>query len=335
MNNETNSLTTLPRQKQNAEEIIEAGPRREIPAFIEANTSAISLAELNERCIVPSFADLSPTISHANFASIVRQAANNIFANDTFSDIECRVSHQINGRTPDALNIPAKNLKANQITTFYQRFCFCFEILTQTSNINGQDVSLVVGGLRSLHETNLYSKKSPEKFRIFIGYRVHVCSNMMLTCDGLSEKLECMTEADIFQHAMMLFSRFNKEKTLSELEFLSQTTMTTEQFCQFIGKCRLYAALSDYQRRELNLPQILLGDSLLNAATRGFVTNPNFGVNGTDMISCWQLMQLLNDAARQSYIDVWADRNRNATDISIGIQKALRGEDDSYSWFIN
>lgn len=306
-----------------------------IPAFIESNTSAITLAELDKDCIIPTFADLTPTISHQQFANTVRQAASRIFPNDTLGEIECRVSHQVNGRTPDAIHLPANQLKDNQKTKFFQRMCFCFELLTHTRNINGQPIRLVVGGVRSLHESNLYAKKAPEKFRIFIGYRVRVCSNMMLTCSGLTDKLECMTEADIFQNAMMLFSRFNADETLHELEFLSQTTLTTEQFCQFIGRARLYMALSERQKKELDLPQILLGDSLLNAATRGFVSNPNFGANGSDVITCWQLMQLLNEAAKQSYIDTWIDRNRNATDIAIGIQKTLRGEDDSYSWFLN
>lgn len=46
-------------------------------------------------------------------------------------------------------------------------------------------------------------------------------------------------------------------------------------------------------------------------------------------------MQLLNTAAKQSYIDRWLERNRNATDFAVGIQKALVGEDtENYSWFL-
>lgn len=46
-------------------------------------------------------------------------------------------------------------------------------------------------------------------------------------------------------------------------------------------------------------------------------------------------MQLLNEAAKSSYIDKWLERNQNATDIAIGIQKALTGEDNSFSWFLS
>lgn len=46
-------------------------------------------------------------------------------------------------------------------------------------------------------------------------------------------------------------------------------------------------------------------------------------------------MQLLNEAAKQSYIDKFLERNQNATDFAMGIQKALRGEDtENYGWFL-
>ena len=63
--------------------------------------------------------------------------------------------------------------------------------------------------------------------------------------------------------------------------------------------------------------------------------DPNFGLRGRSKITCWDLMQLLNAAAKQSYIDRWLERNQNATDFAVGIQKALVGEDtENYSWFL-
>lgn len=158
---------------------------------------------------------------------------------------------------------------------------------------------------------------------------------MMLTCDGLTDKIECMTEADIYQHALELFKNFNEARAIDALRHLSDTTMTTEQFCQFIGRCRLYMALSESQRKALELPKILLGDTQLNAATRGFVNNTNFGLNGEDAITCWQLLQLLNESVKTSYIDTWADRNLNATSIALGVQRTIRGDGNDFSWFLN
>ena len=81
---------------------------------------------------------------------------------------------------------------------------------------------------------------------------------------------------------------------------------------------------------------MILGDSNVNAATKGYIENPNFGLCGRENITCWDLMQLLNDAAKQSYIDKFLERNQNCTDFAVGIQKALDGEDtENYSWFLS
>ena len=172
-----------------------------------------------------------------------------------------------------------------------------------------------------------------EEFKIFIGYRVKVCSNLMLTCDGLKEKLEAMSDLDIYQSAIKLFTSFEPEVNLRLLENLGRTRLTIQQYCQLIGRLRLYQVLPLSEQKEL--PTILLGDSQINAATKGFVSNENFGERGLGSISCWQLMQLLNEAAKSSYIDKWLERNQNATDIAIGIQKALTGEDNGFSWFLS
>ncbi len=78
--------------------------------------------------------------------------------------------------------------------------------------------------------------------------------------------------------------------------------ISQEQFCQIIGRLRLYQVLPASQMKEL--PKVILGDSNINAATKG-------------------------------YIDKFLERNQNATDFAMGIQKALRGEDtENYGWFL-
>ena len=160
---------------------------------------------------------------------------------------------------------------------------------------------------------------------------------MMLTTDGISDTMLCMTEMDVFQKAFELFNRFNevKESTLYNLEALNTTWLTQEQFCKIIGRLRLYQALPNTQQKQL--PQILLGDSVVNAATKEYIKNPNFGMGDSDgSISCWQLMQLLNEAVKNSYSDLWIDRNANCTTFATGISNALNGNDSQgYSWFLN
>ncbi|MBQ3840034.1 MAG: DUF3871 family protein, partial [Fibrobacter sp.] len=56
---------------------------------------------------------------------------------------------------------------------------------------------------------------------------------------------------------------------------------------------------------------------------------------GESSISMFEMLQLFNEAIKQTYIDKWVDRNQNCTDFALGIQKALLGNDsEGYSWFL-
>ena len=281
------------------------------PHFIESNTSGITLEELKRTCIVPSFRDNTLTISHQNFAENVLGAAMDYFNGETFGELECRVSHPINGRIPSALHKPSNQLTEAEKTRFFQRFCFCFELTSMTKTID-------------------------EKLKIFIGWRVCVCSNLMLSCEGIQDRLEVMSSLDIYKSALDLFTAFDPIDNFNMLENLVNTRLSTQEFCNIIGRMRLYQALPARTRQELHLPELLLGDSQINAATREFVKNENFGLNGQDSISCFQLLQCLNESSKSSYIDTFLIKNRNCVDIATGIQKAIEGRDtENYSWFLS
>lgn len=307
------------------------------PNFIEGPSSEVSMEELTFKNIIPTFCDNTLTISHQKFIETTRKAAEVIFGQGNITPAETRCSHPIIGRIPSAQHKKASELRDDEKTLFYQRLAWIAHITTLTSSINGQQVSLTIGGTRSYSEDKLYARQNPQHFRVFIGFRVRVCSNMMLTTDGISDTMLCMTEMDVFQKAFELFKRFNEVKatTLYNLEALNNTWLTQEQFCKIIGRLRLYQALPNTQQKQL--PQILLGDSVVNAATKEYIKNPNFGMGDSDgSISCWQLMQLLNEAVKNSYSDLWIDRNANCTTFATGISNALNGNDSQgYSWFLN
>ena len=345
-NNTTNQLSiyqpTVLMPERITEEIMDVSAVEVIPEeiphphFIESNTLGITLEELKRTCIVPSFRDNTLTISHQNFADAVLGAAMDYFNSETFGELECRVSHPINGRIPSALQKPANQLTEAEKTLFFQRFAFCFELTSMTKAIDGQPISLTIGGVRAYNEQNLYSNKSPEKLKIFIGWRVCVCSNLMLSCDGLQDRLEVMSSLDIYKSALDLFTAFDPIDNFNMLDNLVNTRLSIQEFCNIIGRMRLYQALPARTRQELQLPELLLGDSQINAATREFVKNENFGLNGQDSISCFQLLQCLNESSKSSYIDTFLIKNRNCVDIATGIQKAIEGRDtENYSWFLS
>lgn len=303
------------------------------PNFIESNTSGITLPELSSKCIVPTFSDNSLTISHQGFAETVLNAAEEVFGQLT--PIECRVSHPINGRIPTALHKKTHELTEREKTIYYQRFAFVSHIENLTRQVNGQETHLCVGGVRAYNEDKLYNRPSPMKFKIFVGWQVRVCSNLMLQCSGYSGTIDCMTEADIYQKAIELYSSFEPNDNLVALENLKDTSITEEQFCHIIGRMRLYQFLPLAQKKEL--PLLNFGDQIANGTVREYVSNPNFGIrNGEESISTWNLLQLMTEAVKASYIDTWLERNQNATDFAIGIQKALQNQDtEGYNWFLN
>lgn len=304
------------------------------PNFIESNTQAITLAELTESNIIPTFSDNSLTISHQNFIGAVCKMAEKVFGDLTLP--ECRVSHPIIGRVPSAQHKRASELTDDERTVFYQRMAFVCHVKDLTRTINGQPVHLCIGGVRAYNEDKLYNRQSPMKFKVFVGWQVRVCSNLMLTCDGNSGTIECLTEADIMQKAFELFKSFdpNKENTLRLLENLQNTTLSEEQFCKIVGRLRLYQFLPATEQKLL--PALEIGDQAVNAMVKGYVSNPNFGKKEGEEMTCWNLLQLSNEAVKSAYIDRFVDRNQNCTDFAIGIQKALNGEDtEGYGWFLS
>lgn len=303
------------------------------PHFIEGNSIPISFGNLRRGCIVPTFANNELTISHTDFILAVQAAAKDVFIGQKVSNPEIRVSHAINGRVPTALHKAPSQLLDSEKTLYYQRMAFCMEIPIRGS-ISDNEATVTVGGVRALNNENLGSRPTAQKFKAFIGWRVNVCTNLCVFGDAMIDKLEVMSAVEIYQRAAELFQGFDPELNRLRLESLGRTYMDTETFCHIIGRLRLYEALPAAQRNQLGLPQIILGDQAINAATKNFVSNPNFGLGDRDKISCWDFMNLLTESNKSAYVDRFLAREVNATDVSFGIQKALNEEQTPYQWFL-
>lgn len=332
----TNEMTLTPIGGQVMSQITleTQAEQAEHPNFIEANTSGITLEELSQH-IVPTFGDGTLTLSSCGIINATMKAAREIFGDLT--EPEIRVSHKINGRKPDAIHKATSELTPEDTTTFYQRVACLARVKNLTRVINGSEVHLCVGATRSYAEDKLWGKVTPCKMRLFVGWFVKVCSNGCLTTDGCSGVIDVLSEADVYEKALALFGSYDplKEETLSLLENLANTRISESTFCQLVGRCRLYAALSSEEQSVL--PKIVLGDQAMNKVVYGFKHNPNFALKeGENSISLWELCQLCTEAVKSSYIDLWIERNQAAVDFCLGIQRALLGEDEEgYDWFIN
>lgn len=216
--------------------------------FLEANTNSISLEELTEQCVVPTWANQELTISHQDFISTVHDAACNVFAGETINTPEIRVSHIVRGRIPSALGKRSSELLESEKTQFFQRLAFAFTIPSLHECIDGQRLELCIGGVRNYSDLNLYrANRGMEKFTVFIGWRVNVCSNQVLTGEGVRLSLEVMSLHDLYKSVLDLFYNFNLDKDIQLLQSLTQTRLTETQFAQIVGRMRLYQALPSYQ----------------------------------------------------------------------------------------
>ena len=299
--------------------------------FLEANTNAITIEELTEQCVVPTWANQELTISHQDFISTVHDAACNVFAGETINNPEIRVSHIVRGRIPSALNKRSSELLESEKTQFYQRLAFAFTIPSIHECINGQRLELCVGGVRNYSDLNLYrANRGMEKFTVFIGWRVNVCSNQVLTGEGVKLSFEIMSLHDLYKAVLDLLYNFNLDNDILMLQSLTQTRLNESQFAQIVGRMRLYQALPSHLQREL--PKLLITDSQINNVCRDYYSNPNFG-HKDNSISMFDFHNLLTEANKSSYIDSYVQRAINATDVTVGISKALQG-DSEYSWFL-
>lgn len=301
--------------------------------FIEANTKEASLHHLKHECIVPVFSkDNEVTISHTNFIETVWDAASSFFPNETILQPDIRVSHVVKGRIPEAINKPVSQLLESDKTIYYERMAFCFEVPTIYQDIEGNRLNLSIGGVRALNHENLYSKKSVEKFKIFIGFTNKVCTNLCVSTDGYKSELRVMSLEELFKHSLLLFQQYNPNRHLQLMSSFQNSYLTEHQFAQLIGKSKLYQCLPNAQKKLL--PNMEFGDTHINAVAKAYYNDKNFKIEeGADAINLWKVYNLFTGANKNSYIDNLLDRSLNATDLVEGINRALHG-DSEYRWFI-
>ena len=313
------------------EEIVEQPMTSSCVSFLDANTNAIAMEELRNQCVVPTWANQELTISHQDFIEAVHDAARSFYQGETVTTPDVRVSHIVRGRTPDALGKRASELLECEKTQFYQRLAFAFTIPTIYETIDGQRLELCIGGVRNYNDLNLYrASKGVEKFSVFVGWRVRICSNQILTGQGVKLSMEVMDLRQLYQQVMELFNGFNPAKDIHLLQQLSNSHLTETQFAQIVGRMRLYQALP--QGLSKRIPRLLITDSQINNVCRGYYSNPEFGGQGGE-ISMWNFHNLMTEANKSSYIDSYLHRAVNATEVSVGLNNALHG-DSTYQWFL-
>ena len=300
--------------------------------FIEANTQEVTLQHLRADCITPVFSkDNELTINHAQFIETIQDAAKDFFRGETVDDAAIRVSHVVKGRIPEAVHKPANQLLESDKTIYYERAAFSIDVPSIWQDVNGNRLNLSIVGVRAYNLQNLYSKKVPELFKLAIGFKNQVCCNMCIFTDGYKDDLKVSNTSELYKAALELFNNFNTAKQIHLMQQLGNTSMTEHQFCQILGKARLYQCLSTNAQKRL--PRMLLTDTQINTVAKSYITDENFGGTGGEL-NMWKFYNLLTGANKSSYIDSFLDRSLNASELALGINAALHG-DEKYKWFID
>ncbi|WP_369013381.1 DUF3871 family protein [Flavobacterium anhuiense] len=300
-------------------EIIKSSRRN----FIEANTIEVSLEHLKNDCIVPVFAkDNECTISHYEFINSTKEVIEDILSYNNVLKPDIRVSHVIKGRIPSAIGKPAKDLYEDEKTIYYERMAFVIEIPEISEFINGNKLQLAIGGVRSYNQENLFSKKSIEKFKIFIGFQNKVCTNLCISTDGLVEDLRISSVLELKAKIYELINSYKKKEHISNMQEMYNFSFSEDQFAHLIGKMKLFPYLSKEEKQKL-FP-LAINDSQLNIIVKDYHTDTYFCKGEDSTLNFWSLYNLFTEANKSTYIDNSLERNVNAFEFINYLMKCIK-----------
>ncbi|MFT6843437.1 MAG: hypothetical protein ACJASR_002218 [Psychroserpens sp.] len=299
--------------------------------FIGANTEQVSLAHLKRECIIPVYSDNESTISHAQFIEATSEVVHDIFKGNQILQPNVRISHVIKGRIPSAVGKTVKELRPEEKTIYYQRCAFMIEVPTLKENVNNNSLSLTIGGVRALNQENLYSKRSLEKFKVFIGFKNMVCTNLAISTDGLNTDIRVSSVAELKDKIQELMYSFDKDKFLGNMERMSKFYLDEVQFGHLIGKMRMYQHL--VREKKAGKLLLLMNDNQIGTVVKNYYEDENFNRNEDGSINLWRLYNLFTEANKSSYIDSNLERNANAFEFVTGIANSMQNQ--TANWFLN
>ena len=306
-------------------------PEKTSSSFIEANTLSVSLEHLKKDCIIPVFSkDNESTISHFQFINKTYELAQDLFPELNINEPNIRVSHIVKGRVPSAIGKPAKELREDEKTIYYERCAFLIDIPDVKQMVNGNELNLSIGGVRAYNQENLYSKKSLEKFKVFVGFKNRVCTNLCISTDGFSNDIRISNVLELKNSITQLLANYDKDNHVDIMEKMSTYYITERQFAHFIGKARMYQHLN--KQEQTALFQIKLNDSQINSVVKDYYQCPNFSRQRDGTISLWNLYNIFTEANKSSYIDSNLERNVNTYALIQELGNSV--ESNQPNWFL-
>lgn len=302
-------------------------------SFIQANTVESSFEELKEHHIIPVFIkDNEPVISHTDFIEATEEIVADVFQGERILKPAVRLSHPIKGRIPEAKDKPASALLEHEKTLYYERMAFVIEIPGITDVVGGNSLSLTVGGVKAYNLDNLYNKKgADEHFKVFIGFKNTVCTNLCVWTDGFMNDLKVRSIGQLRGAILSLIQGYNQNHHLYHLKKLPEYSITEQQFALLMGRCRMYQHLPVTVKRDI--PSLAFGDSQLGAVVKDYYRDESFCRGGDGAINLWKLYNLFTGVNKSTYIDQFLDRSHNAYTFVEQIRWGLEGKNTN--WYLS
>ena len=301
-------------------------------AFIEANTIASSFGEIQKDHIIPVFVkDNEPLISQADFIAATAGIVRELFTGETILDPSVRLSHPIKGRVPEAKDKPACELCEGEKTLYFERMMFCIEVPSIYDVIDGNPLSLTIGGVKAYSQDNLYGRKGTEEhFKVFIGFQNRVCTNLCVWTDGYMGELRVKSFGQLQGAIKTLLQSYNQDFHLHHLKQLCNYSLTEQQFALLVGRCRMYHYLPTHLKQDI--PPLLFGDTQIGAVCKDYYRDDSFCKDDLGNINLWKLYNLFTGTNKSTYIDNFLDRSVNAFNFTEQIRWGLEGKG---SWYLN
>ena len=324
-------LPVVVRQAINQEEPERTDNNRS--SFIEANTIPMTFEEMKNNHLIPVFVKENETlISHADFIEAACMIAGEVFQGEQILYPQIRVSHPIKGRIPEAKDKLANQLMEFEKTLFYERMAFIIEVPSIQTEIDGNLLSLTIGGVKSYSSDNLYSRnQSDQHFKIFIGFKNTVCCNMCVWTDGYMNDVKVKSAGMLKGAIRTLLEGYERNFHVSNLQRLAEYSITEKQFANLLGRCRMYNHLPPDIKS--TIPSILFGDQQMSSVVKEFYKDSNFCRNDNGNINLWRLYNLFTGSNKTSYIDTFLERSVNAYNFVDQIKWALEGRGEN--WYLN
>lgn len=330
---EQNNVLDL-QHRENGLQIIRPQPVEIKPKpFIVANTIELPVEEITNNHLIPVFIrDNEPLISHSEFIEATSNVVADCYQRERILKPQVRLSHPVKGRIPEAKDKPASELLESEKTIYYERMMFIVEVPTISDDINGNNLSLTIGGVKCYSMDNLYSRSvSDQHFKIFIGFKNAVCANLCVWSDGIVTDLKVCSVGQLQGAIRSMVEMYNATYQLHHLRELTNYSITESEFAHLIGRCRMYHFLPGDIKQ--NITPLLLGDQQLGAVVKDYYKDESFCRMDDGTINLWRLYNLFTNATKNSYIDTFLERNANAYSFVEAIRFALT--DRQYNWYLN